>query len=285
MCFTIGDNSYSGDLYFADIEEDMLLGIDFLAKNKAIIDLSRQEVRLGDQVIVAGLVRDGVEYTTGCRVKLISRTRVPSNSITHAVAQLSHQMEQSFIFIPARDTVPCLVPATLHPKGNLATLQLVNDTCYTIYLEEGTVMGTAAMAEELLLLERGKRKVRKMQQATGRKLPEHLTDLYTRSGKGLTDEEREELQQLLVEYGDVFAAHDLDLGCFNATPHRIHLEDKTPIKQRMRRVPSGFEGEEEKKKSKGYVRSRGDPAINVTMGLSPSFGEEEGRGSEVVFGF
>ena len=43
----------------------MLLGIDFLAKNKAIIDLSRQEVRLGNQVIVAGLVRDGVEYTTG----------------------------------------------------------------------------------------------------------------------------------------------------------------------------------------------------------------------------
>ena len=54
-----------GDLHFADIEEDMLLGIDFLAKNKAIIDLSRQEVRLGDQVIVAELVRDGVEYTTG----------------------------------------------------------------------------------------------------------------------------------------------------------------------------------------------------------------------------
>ena len=205
----------------------MLLGIDFLAKNKAIIDLSRQEVRLGDQVIVAGLVRDGVEYTTGCRVKLISRTKVPSNSITHAVAQLSHQMKQSFIFIPARDAVPCLVPATLHPKGNLATLQLVNDTCYTIYLEECTVMGTAAMAEELPLLERGKRKVRKVQQATGRKLPEHVTDLYTRLGKGLTDKEREELQQLLVEYGDVFAAHDLDLGCFNATPHMIHLEDKS----------------------------------------------------------
>ena len=64
----------------------MLLGIDFLAKNKAIIDLSRQEVKLGNRVILAGLVREGVEYTTGCRVKLISRTRVPSNSITHAVA-------------------------------------------------------------------------------------------------------------------------------------------------------------------------------------------------------
>ena len=86
MCFTLGDNPYTGDLYLADIEEDMHLGIDYLAKNKAVIDLSRQEVRLGNQVIVAGLVRDEAEYTTGCRVKLISRTRVPSNSITHAVA-------------------------------------------------------------------------------------------------------------------------------------------------------------------------------------------------------
>ena len=34
VCFTIGDNSYSGDLYFADIEEDMLLGIDFWPRTK-----------------------------------------------------------------------------------------------------------------------------------------------------------------------------------------------------------------------------------------------------------
>ena len=92
----------------------------------------------------------------------------------------------------------------------------------------------------------GKREKESKEGATGRKLPEHLTELYTRSGKGLTDKERKKLQQFLVEYGDVFAAHDLDLGCFSATPHRIHLEDKTPIKQRMRRVSRVFEGEEEK---------------------------------------
>ena len=86
VCFTIGDNPYTGDLNFADIEEDMLLGIDFLAKNKAVNDLGRQEVRSGDQVIVAGLVREGVEYTVGCRVRLIGRTRAPVNSTTHAVA-------------------------------------------------------------------------------------------------------------------------------------------------------------------------------------------------------
>ena len=65
-------------------------------------------------------------------------------------------MKQNFIFILARDAVPCLVPATFHPNGNLATLKLVNDADCTIYLEEGTVMGTAAKAEELPLLERGR---------------------------------------------------------------------------------------------------------------------------------
>ena len=35
------------------------------------------------------------------------------------------------------------------------------------------------------------------------------------------------------------------------TPHRNQLEDDTPIRQRMRRVPRGFEGEEEKMRIEG----------------------------------
>ena len=139
-----------------------------------------------------------------------------------------------------------------HPKGNLATLELVNDTGCTIYLEKGTVMGTAAKAEELPLPERGKSKMRKVQQATGRELPAHLRDLYKRSGKGLTDQDREDLRQLLIEYADVFAAHDLDLGCFNATPHtHTHTEDpcggKNPDQTKNEEGSiHGFQGEEEK---------------------------------------
>ena len=45
---TMGDQMYTTTLVAAEIEEDMLLGIDFLSEHKAVIDLSRQEVRIGD---------------------------------------------------------------------------------------------------------------------------------------------------------------------------------------------------------------------------------------------
>lgn len=72
-------------------------------------------------------------------------------------------MKQNFMFIRVRDTVPCLVLATFHSKGNLATLQLVNDTDCTIDLEKGTMTSTDAKTEELPLPGKGKRKMRKVQ--------------------------------------------------------------------------------------------------------------------------
>jgi hypothetical protein len=44
-------------------------------------------------------------------------------------------------------------------------------------------------------------------------IPPHLTDMYDRAINGLNPEERKKLKSLLIEYQDVFAKHDLDLGC------------------------------------------------------------------------
>jgi hypothetical protein len=56
---------------------------------------------------------------------------------------------------------------------------------------------------------------------------------------------RDEAVKLLIEYADVFATHDLDLGNFTALTHRIDTGDAKPVKQRMRRTPTVFQGEEE----------------------------------------
>ena len=62
---TIWDQVYTTTLVAADIEEDMLLGIDCLSEHKAVINLSRQEVQTGDQVIVAGLIKENQERSAG----------------------------------------------------------------------------------------------------------------------------------------------------------------------------------------------------------------------------
>ena len=48
-----------------------------------------------------------------------------------------------------------------------------------------------------------------------------------------------------MDYVDVFAEHDLDIGCFESIEHEIDTQDAKPIKQQMRRIPIQFENEEE----------------------------------------
>ena len=50
---------------------------------------------------------------------------------------------------------------------------------------------------------------------------------------------------LVKEYAYIFAKSDLDLGEFTALDHRIDTDDARPVKQRIRRTPTVFQGEEE----------------------------------------
>ena len=76
-------------------------------------------------------------------------------------------------------------------------------------------------------------------------VPEHLRQLAIDSSEDLTPEQRRELESVLVEFRDVFARDDFDLGNFTALEHEIDTGDARPIKQRMRRTPAMFAGEEE----------------------------------------
>lgn len=76
-------------------------------------------------------------------------------------------------------------------------------------------------------------------------IPPHLRDMYDRAIKGLNPEERKKLKSLLIEYQDVFAKHDLDLGCLTTVKHKIDTKDATPVKQKMRRTPLGFQEHEQ----------------------------------------
>jgi hypothetical protein len=121
----------------------MLLGLDFLEKHRAILDLARREIRLGDQVIQARMVMDGTEISSVARVKVASKTEVLPQSSMFSVEIVDCLMMSDFAFQPLRDSNPCMMPASFHPKGGLAVVQLVNDTDRTIRLEEGAVVGLA----------------------------------------------------------------------------------------------------------------------------------------------
>ncbi|GFO46611.1 Pol polyprotein [Plakobranchus ocellatus] len=61
----------------------------------------------------------------------------------------------------------------------------------------------------------------------------------------LDDQQADSYRDLLAEYQDVFAKSDFDLGNFTAVYHTVDTGQVAPTKQRRRRTPIHFKGEEE----------------------------------------
>ena len=75
---------------------------------------------------------------------------------------------------------------------------------------------------------------------------DELKDLYVRSCKGLDTGERQRLAALLDKHRKSFAMSADDHGRTSIVRHAIDTGNASPIKQRPRRPPRAFEGEEEK---------------------------------------
>jgi hypothetical protein len=67
---------------------------------------------------------------------------------------------------------------------------------------------------------------------------------------------------IFIDYVDVFSAHEFDLGNFTAIENAIETGDSKPIKQKLRRTPASFEGEEERHIQKTLKADVIEPSIS-----------------------
>ena len=74
---------------------------------------------------------------------------------------------------------------------------------------------------------------------------EHVQPLLKDSPSELSGEQEKKLERLLIEYEDVFAKSDFDLGHFTTVYNLIGTGQEAPIKQGLRRTPLHFRGEED----------------------------------------
>ena len=84
-------------------------------------------------------------------------------------------------------------------------------------------------------LEDGSRKV--MLNSLSRR-EENLVKKLELSGlESWTEENKERALNLLAEYHDIFALEDGEMGCTEATEHRIEVTDPKPFKGKLRNIP------------------------------------------------
>ena len=124
---------------------------------------------------------------------------------------------------------------------------MANCNDHNVYLKKGEAIGYADEVHDYSSVpSENIRRVATSPSSPERQVPEHLKKLYDDTIKNVPAEHQHKVETLLTEFSDVFAKHDLDLGCFAKIQHRIILSDPTPVKQRLRRTPLGFQNEEEK---------------------------------------
>ena len=55
-----------------------------------------------------------------------------------------------------------------------------------------------------------------------------------------TEENKERALDLFAKYHDIFTLEDGEMGCTEATEHKIEVMDLKPFKERPRNIPSGL---------------------------------------------
>lgn len=244
---TIKDNSYKENVYIFPINDHMLLGLDFLRKAGALINLPQKHLRLGSVII------DEIEAEEQVCISAVTvekTTAVPPNCFMKVKCNVSTQ-ESAYCLESSDDKFR--IVSTLHEKCSQPVVCLLNLSDTHMKLKTGQQVAVAQKAavvqpvptdlNEQLYVCQVASDVGGSQ--TDNSLPAHLNDLFERSIVHLDVDQQQSLRQLLIEYQDVFAKDEFDLGNFTAVEHRIDTSDARPIKQRMRRTPMGFAAEEE----------------------------------------
>ncbi len=277
--FSIGQGTYIWDVVVADITDELLLGLDFLKAHSAKLDLECNTITLQGEVLHAVLKKDpaGNSFHVNC-ASVARRTVIPPNSVAIVTAKLPSASPHDFVLQPNRDLA--LLPAYVVVSGREGSVPvcLVNDSGQYVTLRAGEFLGSLEEIDMVLdddisdtdSVPADGVHIRRVKTANTdgssavpaedthehidqddrprrvSAVPEHLEKLFADSSAKLTPEQANILAEVLRDYGDVFARHDLDLGEFSAIQHRIRTVDDHPIKLRMRRTPLGFEKEEEK---------------------------------------
>jgi hypothetical protein len=132
----LGTHQFSVEIYLAPIEEEMLLGLDFLEANGVSLHLKEKKLEIAGEVIHMSLGAGSPlvnEKETG--VSLVKGCKVPPNSVMRVGAQLSETMGGEYI-VKAATKGEILIPRTMHKGGDNPVLCLINLSDHHVELEK-----------------------------------------------------------------------------------------------------------------------------------------------------
>jgi hypothetical protein len=267
----------------ADIEDDMLLGMDILLDGPlgpADISLRKKEIYFADLTIPISCdpssvlkARSADHYIIpGMCERILDVFVEPSLSTSSNTMLLESAQERSDLLV-----APCLVNVNETPT---VKVRVMNPFSSPISVKQDQVICAAepvTYEATILDAEPGPNELptaRRLQTiqpgsvqppvaASTTCVPSHIETLFEEAAHGKCESEIQSIASLLTEYEDCFSKNETDLGRTNVTEHAITTGDAKPIKQAPRRTPVAFMNEDKEALSKmlkqGTIRPSTSP--------------------------
>ena len=238
-----------------DLSQECLLGSDFLKTNRATIDYQTMSLRFG-RVSISMHEKHGQSV---CRVSVKESITVPARHEMIINGKLKSanrgfQMDHGQgMFEPAPKFVnkgEILVARVLaRPEKKEVPIRIINLAMEDIVIYKNTNLGSFYRSEGIttLKVKDGQPKLGAAccsSQAVPTKID--LSEMgFDMKNSDLQADEKEQLNQLINEFPDIFSQGPNDLGRTNKVKHEIITGDARPIKQTPRRTPMHLRDEVE----------------------------------------
>ena len=244
----------------ADIELDAILGLDVMKANNCSIDLTTNKLSIKGKTCKLSVVGK-----MGCyRITVSQKVEIPSMSemiIDGDVSIPGHCHVSTGLLEPVRknySTERPMVARTLVEGSNKVPVRVMNLSTEMQVLHPGTHI---ANFNKVASVENVKQDA--VHNACSTTVPDHLVDLYNRTVEGMSEQQANEVANLLTKYASTFSENDSDLGRTGIISHKIPTNNSRPIKQPLRRVPVHMREEVDnhvdEMLSKGIIRPSKSP--------------------------
>ena len=277
----IGEVTVKHPVLVADISEPVILGLDFMREHDCQIDIPMKEFIISMERVPCSCRPEG---PVPIKVRLVDHQVVPPRSqvliwakpdriysdlcivgpipvfeeryslkVASCLTKITKEMVPVRLLNVGEDTVQ------LHLGTPIAFIEPNNGTA-TQLIREGSQLTEKTESLNLNLI---KEDIYPSQHTREDELPDFLKEMFDNSTMHLEDTQRTKVAELLIKMKRVFAVNSEDLGRTDLVEHEIDTGTARPIKQRPRRTPIAFKGEEEKEiqsmLKKGAIRESNSP--------------------------
>ena len=231
-------------LVASQLTQECLIGADFFSKFNCQLDLGAGVLVAGTEALSMETDRKSLSPVGVCDVRLIEHVEVPGSSQMRILAACngglcgvngSVLLEPNVAFMERHGLMVARSVSFVSKGSKEVLVQLLNPSSFPIVLHKQEVVGTLHPLDEhnSMACSAGV----DTQGNHNTSVQSIVKQLVDKVAEGVTDNEKDELQQLLLKYSGILSQFEGDLGRTDLVYHHIVTGDHKGIKQSGHRFP------------------------------------------------